>query len=145
MWSDESFMQHAKDTLLCRRQTSFSKEPVLYFIGSYGVHITAFNEKRLYNHNIFIVIVSPNLTNIFQPLDGAINRSLQAFQSSFFDNYINNAISDVRMQTKAGNTKCHAYYYYLTVTTWFQKWIGRFSYVSIANDSLSVVWYQRLC
>jgi hypothetical protein len=145
MWSDESFMQHAKDTLLCHRQTSFSKEPVLYIIGSYGVNITAFNAKRLANHNIFVVIVPPNLNKILQSLDGAINRSFQAFHVTFFDNYIDNAIRDVRMQTKAGNSKCPAYYCYLTVTTWCQKWIEPFPSASIAKASLSVVWSRRLC
>ena len=62
MWTDEIFVQHANGTLLCRCQPSFYKEPFLYIIYSHGVHITAFNGKRLANHNIFIFIVPPNLT-----------------------------------------------------------------------------------
>jgi hypothetical protein len=118
-----------------------STEPVLYIIGSYGVHMTFFNAKRQPNHNIFIVIAPPNLTNIIQPLDVAINRSFQAFHVIYFDDYIDNAISDVRTQTKAGNPKCP---HYLMVTTWCQKWIESFPDASIAK-AFAVVWSQRLC
>jgi hypothetical protein len=132
MWTEEIFLQHAMDMLLCRRQTSFYKEPELYIIYSYGVHITAFNAKRLANHNIFIVIVPPCLTNIVQPLYIAINRSFQAFYVTCFDKNIDKAIIDVRMQTKAGNTKCPDY---LTVTSWCQKWIESFPSASICKAS----------
>jgi hypothetical protein len=129
MWYDEIFIQHARDTLLSRRQTSFSKEPVLYIIDSYGVHIKAFNSKILSTHNIFILIVPPNLTNLLQPLDVAIHRSFQAFYDTHYK-YIEKAISGTVMQTKAGNPKCPDH---LTVTTWCQKWINSFPLESIAK------------
>jgi Tc5 transposase DNA-binding domain/DDE superfamily endonuclease len=130
MWSDEIFIEHAQKTLLSRRQTAFLREPVLYIIDSYGVHVKAANTKRLAKHNIFIVIVPPNMTNILQPLDVAINRSFQAFYASRYDKYIENAISDVNMQTNAGNPKCPDY---LTVTTWCQKWIDSFPSATIVK------------
>jgi hypothetical protein len=132
MWTEEIFLQHAKDTLLCCRQTSFSKDPVLYIIYLYSVHITAFNAKCLANHNCFVVIVPPCLTIIVQPLDIAINRSFQAFYVTCFNKNIDNAISDVRMQTKVGNPKCPDY---LTVNIWCQKWIESFQSASIAKAS----------
>jgi hypothetical protein len=132
--------------LLRRRQTVFSQEPVLYVINSYGVHVKAFNEKRLAKYNIFIAIVPPNMTNILQSLDVAINRSFQAYYVSRYDKYIEKPLSDVsmphfRLQTNLGNLECP---YYLKTKTWCQSWIDSFPSTSISKTLLFVVWSRRL-
>jgi hypothetical protein len=66
MWSDEILIQHVKDVLVSRRQTMFSREPILYIIDSYGCHDKMFNEGLLMNYNNFVVIVPSNLNNILQ-------------------------------------------------------------------------------
>jgi hypothetical protein len=44
-----------------------------------NVHLNLAKSKILEKHNVFVTIVSPNMTNILQPLDVAINCSYQAF------------------------------------------------------------------
>ena len=76
---------------------------------SYGVHTKLANSKSLEKYNIYIAIIPPNLTNIFQPLDVAVSRSFQSFYEAAYDTYIGHAVEDTSLQTKAGNPKVPGY------------------------------------
>ncbi len=120
MWNDDILLQFTKDVVMARMETAFLREPVLYIMDSYGVHIKLAESKLLEKYNIFIIIVPPNLTNILQPLDVAINRSFQAFYTTCYDEYIGKALDDPALQTRAGNPKVPGY---LMVSNWIVEWI----------------------
>ena len=69
------------------------------------MHLNLAKSKILEKHNVFVAIVPPNMTNILQLLDVAINRSYQAFYQTCYDGYIAQALENTCLQTKAGNPK----------------------------------------
>lgn len=73
----------------------------------------------------------PNLTNILQPLDVAVNRSFQAYYQTLYDSYIGRAIDDPTLQTKAGNPKVPGY---LMVSNWIIEWIATKNSDQIINS-----------
>jgi hypothetical protein len=75
--------------------------------------------------------VPPNLTNILQPLDVAVNRSFQAYYQTLYDSYIGRAIDDPTLQTKAGNPKVPGY---LMVSNWIIEWIATKNSDQIINS-----------
>ena len=80
---------------------------------------------------MFVAIVPPNMTNILQPLDVAVNRSYQAFFQTYFDGYIAQALEDTCLQTKAGNPKVPSY---MTVSNWTLVWIKTMTQECIQNS-----------
>lgn len=130
MWNAEILKGFVKSNLLSRRQTLFSREPVLLIIDSYDCHIKLANSKELEKSRIYIVIVPPNLTNILQPLDVAVNRSFQAYYSSKYDEYIAKALDDTALQTKQGNPKVPKY---STVCQWVLDWMESKNAAQIQN------------
>ena len=109
------------DGLISCVETKFLREPVLLIIDSYSCHIKLANSKELENCNIHIVIVLPNLINILQPLDVAFNRSFQAYYQTLYDTYIDKAIDDQDLQTKATHLKTPSC---LMLSKWVVKWIN---------------------
>ncbi len=55
-------------------ESAFLREPVLHIMDSHKLA----NFKSLEKYNFYIAFVPPNLTNILQPLDIAVNRSFNA-------------------------------------------------------------------
>ncbi len=119
MWNDDILRQFTKDVEMARMETAFLRELVLYIIDSYGVHIKL-AESKLLEYNIFIIIIPPNLTNILQPLDVAINRGFQTFYTTCYDEHIGKALDYPDLQSRAGNPKVPGY---LMVSTWIVEWI----------------------
>lgn len=133
MWNDDILLQFVKDAVISRMETSFLREPILLIIDSYGVHIKLAESKNLEKFNIFTVIVPPNLTNILQPLDVAVNRSFQSFYQTCYDKYIGHALEDPALQTRAGNPRVPNY---LSVSNWIVEWTKTKTVEQITNDFL---------
>jgi hypothetical protein len=130
MWNPEILLQYVRNTLLSRVETSFLRQPVLFIIDSYDCHVKLADSKELEKYNVYVAIVPPNLTNILQPLDVAVNRSFQAYYQTLYDSYIGKAIDDPTLQTKAGNPKVPGY---LMVSNWVIEWIATKNSEQIIN------------
>jgi DDE superfamily endonuclease len=109
MWNDDILLDFTKNVILSRQETAFYCDLDLYVIDSYGVHLNLAKSKILEKHNVFVAIIPPNMTNILQPLDVAINRSYQEYYQICCDGYIAQALEDTCLQTKAGNPKVPSY------------------------------------
>jgi hypothetical protein len=123
MWNEMNFRRYMKDFILSRPQTQLSKEWVLLLIDSYPVHKKVSELSRdFYERNKVIVkLIPPGFTGLLQPLDVSSNRSLQAFFSSKFDEYLNSAVNSTvsKYRTKQGGIKTPSY---LDVTSWIMEW-----------------------
>ncbi|RLN44975.1 hypothetical protein BBJ28_00005718 [Nothophytophthora sp. Chile5] len=121
MWNDNILAAHAKAVVCRRKETQLYREPVLYLIDSYACHVKLEQSEWLRRHNVFVLIIPPNLTNMLQPLDVAVNRGYQEFYRSRYDEYIAKALVDPVLQTPAGNLKVPRY---SEVAQWTLDWIA---------------------
>jgi hypothetical protein len=108
MFSDKILLDHAKKVVCGSKETQLYREPVLYLIDSYACRVKLMESRRLKRYNIFVVIIPPNLTNILQPPDVTVNRSIQGYYGNQYDEYIGRAHQDTALQTRAGNPKSPA-------------------------------------
>jgi hypothetical protein len=135
MWSDVTINSWLDQILKRRVQTSFHREPVLLLLDAYGPHIKLIESRVLEKLNIFLLMVPKNMTSILQPLDVAINRSFQQYYGKAYDTYLEKAINDSSMQTKAGNVKVPSS---LTVTKWVADWAEHHVSVEMIQKAFKV-------
>ncbi|GBG74595.1 hypothetical protein CBR_g19003 [Chara braunii] len=98
MGSMDTIISFINDTIASRKETAFSRKPVLLIIDSYGPHLKVAESERLKKMNIHVCIVPPNLTGILQPLDVAVNRFFQQSYGRQYDAYISNASENPSLQ-----------------------------------------------
>ncbi|KAE9007485.1 hypothetical protein PR003_g5671 [Phytophthora rubi] len=103
MWSADIPLEHARQIAFSRKETQLYREPVLYIIDSYDRHVKLADSKRLEGFNVFFLVVPPNMINILQLLDVAVNRSYQEYYRDQYDKYLGKALKDPLLQTKAVN------------------------------------------
>lgn len=126
MWSYELVSQYFRQI----HEDSDKTKHYLMTLDSYGAHIKFIElEAQLYP-NIHFVLVPANLTSILQPLDVAINRSLQEFFRDCYNDYIQQAISDPDLQTGKGNIKTPTY---SVVSDWISEWAVKFDKDKVKN------------
>jgi hypothetical protein len=121
MWNSEILWNYLKAVLLSRRETTFSREPVLLILDAYKVHKALVDSGRLQAYNVIPILVPERLTSLLQPLDVGINRGFQSYYASRYDSYIAEALENVNMQTSAGNPKVPGY---ALVTQWVLDWVA---------------------
>ena len=91
------------------------KQPVFLILDSYPVQ-----EKVAKDVNDDLVKLIPAcMTGMLQPLDVAVNRSLQVYYNVKYDEYMNKAFVDTSLQTKNGNIKSPSY---KDASLWIAEW-----------------------
>ena len=65
MWNETILINFIEGAIMKRRQTAFSREPVLILFDSYGTHVKFVeleNEKLKYaKHNIHFMLIQPDM------------------------------------------------------------------------------------
>lgn len=121
MWNYAHVRKYV-DKLVASSRTIFERNAaVLIIMDSYTTHIKFVNEnKDAYEaDNVHFAIVPKCMTGLLQPLDVAINRSLQQFFNDRTTEYQEESLSQNKNQTKAGNIKIPSS---TDITKWIADW-----------------------
>ena len=107
-------------------------EPILILLDAYGTHIKFVDnhEEKYKRRNVFFAIIPGSLTGILQPLDVSINRSFQQFYSDKYNDYLSEAVTNEKMQTKSGNIVMPKY---TAVSQWVADWSENLNPETITN------------
>lgn len=131
MWNSAVIKRIVDDVIIKKCQSVFM-EPTLILLDSYGTHLKFVdeNQDRYERRNVFFSVIPPRLTGLLQPLDVAVNRSFQQYYVDQYNEHINQSISDVSKQTKAGNISMPKY---SEVSKWVADWSEIFPKESVVK------------
>lgn len=114
------------DKAIVKKRGLFApNSPLVFIMDSYGVHLKFLSESReeYARKKVFFVVIPKRLTGLLQPLDVAVNRSMQQFYSDKFTEYTTKSIDENSNKTPHGNIKMPSA---LHVTSWVCDWAAEF-------------------
>ena len=129
---NELCLKRIIDECIIKKCQTVFRESVLILLDSYGTHIKFVDANReMYSRrNVFFAIIPPRMTGMLQPLDVAVNRSLQQSYSDHFDVHLASSLADPDKRTKCGNIKMPKY---SELSEWVADWAEGLTRESIAK------------
>ena len=129
---NEFCLKRIIDECIIKKIQTVFRESVLILLDSYGTHVkfVEANRETYSRRNVYFAIVPPRMTGMLQPLDVAVNRSLQQSYSDHFDEHLSASLADPKQRTKAGNIKMPKY---TELSKWVADWAETMSRESIAK------------